>query len=162
MLASSPACSSPTEPTRRPFSRSEEGSRRLRAEPGRAACRCSRLGRILSGGRAGKARGTRWSTTQSVSLGQAIPDRSWRTRRPTTAERTRLRELETENTKLRMERDLLKRSLAFWVRVVDTVSRYCCVNDQKAAGLPRSSRVSGSRSVNLSPLRWRQGTTQGP
>ena len=38
----------------------------------------------------------------------------------TTAERTRLRQLETENAKLRMERDLLKRSLAFWVRETST------------------------------------------
>lgn len=33
-----------------------------------------------------------------------------------TEERTRLRELEQENAKLRMERDLLKRATAFWVR----------------------------------------------
>ena len=30
-------------------------------------------------------------------------------------EQTRLRELERENTRLRMERDLLKRTVAFWV-----------------------------------------------
>ncbi|WP_187351909.1 transposase [Allosaccharopolyspora coralli] len=33
-----------------------------------------------------------------------------------TSERTRLAELEQENAKLRMERDLLKRATAFWVR----------------------------------------------
>jgi transposase len=33
----------------------------------------------------------------------------------TIAERTRLRELEAENAKLRGEHDLLKRSLAFWL-----------------------------------------------
>lgn len=33
-----------------------------------------------------------------------------------TEERARLRELERENAKLRMERDLLKRATAFWVR----------------------------------------------
>ncbi len=31
-------------------------------------------------------------------------------------DRTRMRELETENAKLRMERDLLKRTVAFWVK----------------------------------------------
>jgi transposase len=33
-----------------------------------------------------------------------------------TDDRARLRELERENTRLRMERDLLKRTVAFWVR----------------------------------------------
>lgn len=32
-----------------------------------------------------------------------------------TEDRARLRELEAENARLRMERDLLKRSVAFWV-----------------------------------------------
>ncbi len=35
-------------------------------------------------------------------------------------ERARLRELERENTKLRMERDLLKRTVAFWVKETST------------------------------------------
>ena len=34
----------------------------------------------------------------------------------TSDDRTRLRELESENAKLRMERDLLKRTVAFWVK----------------------------------------------
>ncbi|MDP8931961.1 MAG: transposase [Actinomycetota bacterium] len=34
----------------------------------------------------------------------------------TTDERQRLRELERDNARLRMERDLLKRATAFWVR----------------------------------------------
>ena len=34
----------------------------------------------------------------------------------TTDERARLRELERENARLRLERDLLKRATAFWVR----------------------------------------------
>jgi transposase len=34
----------------------------------------------------------------------------------TTDERARLRQLEAENIKLRMERDLLKRTVAFWVK----------------------------------------------
>ena len=38
----------------------------------------------------------------------------------TTEERARLRELERENADLRMERDLLKRSVAFWVRETST------------------------------------------
>ncbi len=38
----------------------------------------------------------------------------------TTDERARLRELERENADLRMERDLLKRSVAFWVRETST------------------------------------------
>ena len=35
-------------------------------------------------------------------------------------DRARLRELEGENTKLRMERDLLKRTVAFWVKEQST------------------------------------------
>jgi transposase len=35
-------------------------------------------------------------------------------------ERARLRQLEAENTKLRMERDLLKRTVAFWVKETST------------------------------------------
>jgi transposase len=35
-------------------------------------------------------------------------------------ERARLRQLETKNTKLRMERDLLKRTVAFWVKETST------------------------------------------
>ena len=38
----------------------------------------------------------------------------------TSDERARLAELESENTKLRMERDLLKRSVAFWVQETST------------------------------------------
>jgi transposase len=37
-----------------------------------------------------------------------------------TDDRARLRELERENTKLRMERDLLKRTVAFWVQETST------------------------------------------
>ena len=37
-----------------------------------------------------------------------------------TEERARLRQLEAENTKLRMERDLLKRTVAFWVKEQST------------------------------------------
>ena len=38
----------------------------------------------------------------------------------TTEERARLRQLEAENAKLRMERDLLKRTVAFWVTETST------------------------------------------
>ena len=38
----------------------------------------------------------------------------------TTEERARLRQLEAENTRLRMERDLLKRTVAFWVNETST------------------------------------------
>jgi transposase len=38
----------------------------------------------------------------------------------TTEERARLGQLEAENTKLRMERDLLKRTVAFWVKETST------------------------------------------
>jgi transposase len=38
----------------------------------------------------------------------------------TTEERARLRQLEAENTRLRMERDLLKRTVAFWVKEQST------------------------------------------
>jgi transposase len=37
-----------------------------------------------------------------------------------TDDRARRRELERENTKLRMERDLLKRTVAFWVKETST------------------------------------------
>jgi transposase len=38
----------------------------------------------------------------------------------TSEERTRLRGLERENARLRMERDLLKRTVAFWVKETST------------------------------------------
>jgi transposase len=38
----------------------------------------------------------------------------------TTQERTRLRQLEADNARLRMERDLLKRTVAFWVTETST------------------------------------------
>jgi transposase len=38
----------------------------------------------------------------------------------TTEERARLRQLEAENAKLRMERELLKRTVAFWVKETST------------------------------------------
>jgi transposase len=38
----------------------------------------------------------------------------------TTEERAQLRQLEAENSKLRMERDLLKRTVAFWVKETST------------------------------------------
>jgi transposase len=38
----------------------------------------------------------------------------------TTEEGERLRQLEAENTRLRMERDLLKRTVAFWVKETST------------------------------------------
>ena len=38
----------------------------------------------------------------------------------TTQERERLRQLEAENAKLRMERELLKRTVAFWVSETST------------------------------------------
>jgi len=38
----------------------------------------------------------------------------------TTEERARLRQLEADNARLRMERDLLKRTVAFWVKETST------------------------------------------
>jgi transposase len=38
----------------------------------------------------------------------------------TTEERARLAELERDNARLRMERDLLKRTVAFWVKEQST------------------------------------------
>jgi transposase len=38
----------------------------------------------------------------------------------TSDERARLRELERDNARLRMERDLLKRTVAFWVKETST------------------------------------------
>jgi transposase len=37
-----------------------------------------------------------------------------------TEDKARLRELEAENSRLRMERDLLKRTVAFWVKETST------------------------------------------
>jgi transposase len=56
----------------------------------------------------------------------------------TTEERARLRQLEAENTKLRMERDLLKRTVAFWVKETSTPWAATAVS------MPR--RPPGSRS----------------
>jgi transposase len=39
----------------------------------------------------------------------------------TTEERARLAELERDNARLRMERDLLKRTVAFWVKETSTL-----------------------------------------
>ena len=47
-------------------------------------------------------------------------DRRGETDELSTAERDRLRELEREVADLRMERDLLKRSVAFWVKETST------------------------------------------
>jgi transposase len=38
----------------------------------------------------------------------------------TSEERTRLRQLEADNARLRMERELLKRTVAFWVKETST------------------------------------------
>jgi transposase len=38
----------------------------------------------------------------------------------TSSDQARLRQLEAENAKLRMERDLLKRTVAFWVKETST------------------------------------------
>ena len=38
----------------------------------------------------------------------------------TSDERAQLRELQAENARLRMERDLLKRTVAFWVKETST------------------------------------------
>jgi transposase-like protein len=57
------------------------------------------------------------------SLGRWVAqehDRRGETDELSTAERERLRELEREVADLRMERDLLKRSVAFWVRETST------------------------------------------
>jgi transposase len=53
----------------------------------------------------------------------------------TSEERARLRQLEAENTRLRMERDLRKTNRGLLgQRAVDAVSRSRCVDAQKAAG----------------------------
>ncbi len=54
----------------------------------------------------------RWVTQLRVDRGEAEG--------LTTTERARLRELERENADLRLERDLLKRSVAFWVKETST------------------------------------------
>lgn len=71
-----------------------------------------------SGKRSPRSPATRVSTTPLWAAGSARTVSTGGTRRReglTTAERARLRELETEYAKLRMEHDLLKRSLTFWL-----------------------------------------------
>jgi transposase len=52
-------------------------------------------------------------------VGQARVERGERDG-PSTEERADLAELRAENAQLRMERDLLKRSLAFWIKETST------------------------------------------
>ena len=51
-------------------------------------------------------------------------------------ERERLTELERENARLRMERELPKGAVAFWVTVVERVTLYRFVDAQRAEGFP--------------------------
>src|SRR5215213_2151919 len=55
----------------------------------------------------------------------------------TSDEQTRLRELERENARLRMERDLLKRTVAFWVKEQpSTIGRRPGWSVRSAASMP--------------------------
>jgi transposase len=71
----------------------------------------------------------------------------------TTEERARRRQLEAENTKLRMERDLLKRTVAFWVRRRrrrDALPRCRCPEGRR---VPGRSRLPGGRGDQVGVLR---------
>jgi hypothetical protein len=69
----------------------------------------------------------------------------------TTQEQARLRQLEADNARLRMERDLLKRTVAFWVKG-DAVMRYCCVDAQKGRRVPGSCCLPGGWGLGLGLL----------
>jgi transposase len=56
------------------------------------------------------------SMTRRWATGAPGPHRPREAEGLTTEERARLRQLEAENARLRMERDLLKRTVAFWVK----------------------------------------------
>jgi transposase len=60
-----------------------------------------------------------YDSTLGTWVGQDRIDRG-ETQGLTTEERARLRDLERENARLRMERDLLKRTVAFWVKETST------------------------------------------
>ena len=60
-----------------------------------------------------------YDSTLGAWVKQAAIDRGER-EGLTSDERSRLGELEAENAKLRMERDLLKRTVAFWVKETST------------------------------------------
>jgi hypothetical protein len=61
------------------------------------------------------------STTPRWATGSArTPSTGVRLKGLTTEERARLGQLEAENARLRMERDLLKRTVAFWVKETST------------------------------------------
>jgi transposase len=79
----------------------------------------------------------------------------------TSDERARLGELERDNARLRMERDLLKRTVAFWVnRDVDTVSRYRCVDAQKATGFPVAAACQAAGVTRSASYAWTAGAAQ--
>jgi transposase len=60
-----------------------------------------------------------WDSTLGNWVRQAQVDRGER-EGLTSEERARLAQLERENARLRMERDLLKRTVAFWVKETST------------------------------------------
>src|SRR5512132_4402492 len=60
-----------------------------------------------------------YDSTLGAWVKQAQADRGER-EGLTSEDKVRLRELEAENARLRMERDLLKRTVAFWVKETST------------------------------------------
>jgi transposase len=81
----------------------------------------------------------------------------------TTEERARLRQLETESTRLRMECDLLKRTVAFWVKEQSTrepLPLRRCPESRRVLG---SRRLPGSRRDRVGLLRLdRQASLPAP
>jgi transposase len=69
-----------------------------------------------------------WVNRERVERGQRVGLR--------VDERSEMAELRAENAQLRMERDLLTIDGLLGEGDVDIVSRYACVDDQKAAGFP--------------------------
>ncbi len=86
----------------------------------------------------------------------------------TMSEKTELAELGKENARLRMERDLLKRATAVWVKEVDVapagdpITRYCWVAAGKAEGFPITAACKAAQVSTTVFDDWRRMQTQGP
>jgi transposase len=79
----------------------------------------------------------------------------------TSDERARLRELERDNARLRMERDLLKRTVAFWSRNRRRREPLPLRRCPEGGRLPGSSRLHGGGSDQVGLLRLDRRHRQG-